>query len=59
MGADIVVSKGRIHDTRLLGGFLAERDGKRVGELTYNIDQGEFEVVTLTSVVERSGVGSQ
>lgn len=57
-GADIIVSRGRIHDTRDLEGFLAEKDGKRVGELTYNIDQGECEVVTLTSLVERSGVGS-
>ena len=57
-GADIVVSRGRIHDTRQLEGFLVEKDGKRAGELTYNIDREELEVVTLTSRVERSGVGS-
>ncbi len=53
-----VVSISGVHDPRQLGGFVAEQQGELLGALTYRQDANAVEVVTLNSVVERSGIGS-
>lgn len=57
-GSDIVVSRGRMLDTRKLPGFVAVMKGEPVAELTYNNEQDEFEIVTVGSMFENTGVGS-
>ena len=57
-GTNRVVSRGMMHDVPQLPGFIAWRSGVRVGLLTYQIVEKEFEIVTLDSVEEKAGIGS-
>ena len=52
------MSRGRIHYPQELPGFVAMRDDKPVGLVTYRIDGSQCEIVTLNSVVEGLGIGS-
>lgn len=52
-----VVSCGRVHQADLLPGFVALRDGERVGLVTYWVEQDGCEIVSLNSLVEGIGVG--
>jgi GNAT superfamily N-acetyltransferase len=58
-GSAEVVTRGRIHHADHLPGFAAV-DGKRpVGLITYRIEGTECEIVTLNSLVEGAGIGSE
>lgn len=53
-----VVTKGVMHEITQLMGFIAWRSEVRVGILTYLIVEKDFEIVTLDSLVEKTGIGS-
>ena len=53
-----VVSRGRVHYTDRLPGFVALLGLGRVGLVTYRIEDDECELVTLNSLVEGIGVGT-
>jgi len=57
-GSNRVVSRGVMHDITQLPGFIAWRSGSRVGLLTYQIVKKEFEIVTLDSLEEKTGIGT-
>lgn len=57
-GGPTVVSRGRQFDGRKLPGFVAVEDGKLLGALTWHAADGEIEVVSLNSFVEKRGVGT-
>lgn len=69
-GAPVVVSYGKLHNCDKLQGLVALRspsiDGsdtqelheRRCGLLTYLIENGECEIVTLNSFQEKSGIGA-
>ena len=57
-GSFEVVSRGRVHHAGRLPAFVAECDGERLGLLTYRLEEGACEVVTLNSLRERRGVGT-
>ncbi|OLD04929.1 MAG: GNAT family N-acetyltransferase [Crenarchaeota archaeon 13_1_40CM_3_53_5] len=57
-GARKVVAKERIIYPDELEGFVAFRGDRKVGLVTYHIERGECEVVTLNSLVEGQGIGS-
>ena len=57
-GSNRVVSRGVMHDVPQLPGLIAWRRGGRVGLLTYQIVEKEFEIVTLDSLEEKIGLGS-
>ena len=42
-----------------LGGFIAERSGRVVGLLTYQLTGGVMEIVTLNALERRAGIGSR
>ena len=52
-GSTMVVSRGKIHHTEQLPGFIIEG----MGALTYHIEGDECEIVTVNSVLEGRGVG--
>jgi len=54
-----VVTRGKLHNTISLEGFVAECNGSNVGIVTYRLDGGECELVTLDSQDEGMGVGSE
>jgi ribosomal protein S18 acetylase RimI-like enzyme len=53
-----VVSRGRVYEADRLPGFVACTGTVRLGLLTYHIENGECEVVTLDSLRMREGIGS-
>lgn len=57
-GGVISVSRGVVHDTTKLPGFVALHDGERVGVATYRIVDDACELVTLDSAREGAGVGT-
>jgi DNA-3-methyladenine glycosylase I len=57
-GSEVVVTRGRVHDTSLLPGFVALLGGKAVGLATYADSGGELELVSLDSLREGIGIGT-
>ena len=57
-GSVIVITRGNVHDTSCLPGFVAVRNGRPVGLVTYRVNQGECELVTLDSLAEGLGIGT-
>jgi ribosomal protein S18 acetylase RimI-like enzyme len=53
-----VVSRGRLLDATVLPGFVAEEDGEAAGLLTYRIDGGDCEVVTINAFPKGAGAGT-
>jgi ribosomal protein S18 acetylase RimI-like enzyme len=52
------VTRGRLHEAADLPGFVALVRGGPAGLVTYRIEDGECEIVTLDSLQEGCGVGS-
>jgi Acetyltransferases len=52
------ISRGRAIDTRTLPGFVALIDDVLAGVITYNMLDGECEIMTLNSLVENIGIGT-
>ena len=58
-GSDIIVSRGKIHQTSHLDGLIATTDDERAGLLTYACANDEYEIVSLNNIVEGKGVGTK
>jgi len=56
-GSRLVVTRGRLWDIGLLDGFIAVQEDGFAGGLTYRLDGGEMELVTLNSEIRFIGVG--
>jgi ribosomal protein S18 acetylase RimI-like enzyme len=56
-GDFMIATRGRLQDASELSGLLAWTEGERVGLATYQIANGECELVTLNSIREGQGVG--
>lgn len=54
----LVMSSGKAYYPHKEHGFLERRGGEIVGLLTYHIDDGCMEILTLNSTVEGQGIGS-
>lgn len=53
-----IVTKGKVHCTEDLPGLIAIYKKRRVGLLTYNILNKECEIVSLNSLIEKIGIGT-
>jgi GNAT superfamily N-acetyltransferase len=53
-----VVTRGKIHHAEELPGFIAIKDSKPAGLITYEIVGDQCEIVTMNSLVEGKGIGS-
>lgn len=59
-----VISRGRVHQTDRLPGFIASQEGRRLGLATYQIETGpdagtrQCELVSLDSLAEGQGIGT-
>ena len=56
--SNIVVTRGISYEADHLPGFIAEIKSRRVGLLTYNIENNELEIITLNAIEEGKGVGT-
>lgn len=57
-GSQVIVTRGRKHDTSLLPGFVAMLEDEPVGLITYRMSGDECEVVSLDSLMEGIGIGT-
>lgn len=57
-GSEAVAVHDQLFVPSTLDGFVAEREGRPVGVLTYVVSHGVLEIVTLDSTLEQRGVGS-
>ncbi len=57
-GSVQIVSRGRSHDADTLPAFIAIWDEQLVGLVTYHIEDGVCEIVSLDSLMVRIGVGT-
>ncbi|MHC5031597.1 MAG: GNAT family N-acetyltransferase [Planctomycetota bacterium] len=57
-GGDVVVSRGRVHRPPELPGFVALTGGERVGLATYDVRDGQCELVTLDALLQWRGIGT-
>ena len=55
----VVVTRGKKHDASELPSIIAEIDNKRVGVLTYRMDQDECEIISLISIITGTGIGTK
>jgi N-acetylglutamate synthase-like GNAT family acetyltransferase len=54
----IIITRGKVHQTDELPGFITVHAGKRAGLITYEITGDKCEIVTMNSLVEGKGAGS-
>jgi len=57
-GSEIVAVHGTCLRPAELGGFIAERSGRVVGLLTYQLVGDMLEIVTLNAIERRTGIGT-
>jgi N-acetylglutamate synthase-like GNAT family acetyltransferase len=53
-----IVTRGRSYNVENLPGFIAVYKNEKVGLLTYNIENKECEIITLNSLIENIGIGT-
>ena len=56
-GDSIIVTRGRIHDTSALPGFVALKAGEPAGLATFNVEGGQCEMISMDSLIEGIGIG--
>jgi len=57
-GSPVIVSRGRVHRADCLPGFAAVTGDTLQGLITYRIENGECEIVSLDSILEGQGIGT-
>lgn len=58
-GAPRVVMRGHVYEVEQLPGFKAVQQDKNIGLITYRLHGDECEIVTLNSLVEGMGIGTE
>lgn len=58
-GCDFLVSKMKIYYAKDLDAFICEEDGKIIACVTYSIEGGECEIISLDSIRPGEGMGRQ
>lgn len=58
-GSPKVVSRGVLHDSKVLPGFVAEVKSEPAGLLQYHMADNQCEVLTLISLIDRQGIGRE
>lgn len=58
-GSEKMVSRGKLHDISEHAGFLAKKDGKIIGLVTYEKSGEEMEITLLDSRERNRGIGSK
>ncbi len=57
-GSKLIVSRGYIHDGTTLPGFVVMLGEQKAGLITYHIQDGACEIVSIDSIVEGRGIGT-
>ena len=58
-GDEFVIAHGLVYHPESLDGFIAQEDDEWVGEVTYTLSGTDCEIVSLDSLREGRGIGTQ
>jgi ribosomal protein S18 acetylase RimI-like enzyme len=58
-GSSIIMTKGKIHKAEELQGYVVLSKGEIQALITYNIADGDCEIVCLESLLENQGIGTE
>ncbi len=58
-GSDLMVVHGQTYTSAGLDGFVVEENGQVLGLATYRMENDECELMSLDSLIEGQGIGSQ
>ena len=58
-GSDFIVTRGRKYYYDKLEGFIAETKGINRGLITFRVEDREIEIISLDSLLEKKGVGTE
>jgi len=56
-GSEKIVSRGKTYYPHKLPGFVAFKDKKYLGLITYNIKKDNCEIISLNTVIKKKGIG--
>jgi len=56
-GSVNIVTRGKLYQANKLPGYISLLDGKKVGLITYHIDN-DCEIITLDTLVQNKGIGT-
>ena len=57
-GSPKIVTRGILHAANAIPGFIAEADNKFAGLITFRIDDGACEIISLDSFIMNRGIGT-
>ncbi len=57
-GSPLIVTRGKIHHSAALYGFVYKENDKIIGLITYRIENDECEIISLNSKLENKGLGT-
>ena len=57
-GAERVIAHGKIYYPHNLSGFIALKDKKYLGLVTYNIERKNLEIVSMNATLPNKGIGT-
>lgn len=57
-GSSCIVSRGILHDATNLPAFSAKISAKPVGLITYSIEAGDCQIISLDSLIKAIGIGT-
>ena len=57
-GGPLIVTRGQVHDLRLVPGFVVSEEDELKGVVFYHIDDSECEIVLLEALEQHRGFGS-
>lgn len=58
-GSRIMVTRGKVHNMDMLPGFVTVDEDEITGLITYYIEDGECEIISLDSLIENTGIGTK
>lgn len=58
-GSVDIITRGKSHNAADIPGYIAFKGNKPIGLITYVIENNECEIVSLNSLLEGKGIGSQ
>lgn len=57
-GSEKIISRGKVYYPYKLPGFVALKDRKYLGLITYNLRKNDCEIISLNSLMQKRGIGT-
>jgi GNAT superfamily N-acetyltransferase len=58
-GSRVIVSRGKVYDLNSLDGFIASIDNRKIGFIIYNVENDQWEIMALLTIIDNVGIGTK